>query len=101
MQSLILVEQPYFNEPGFETRPDAKVACNAYNQALRYHTMEVAMLDSLRNPDPDMNAVIRMHFRGKRAHILRQCKQYVYSGMRISNLRVLVYRRRWQRIVYF
>jgi len=34
------------------------------------------MLDCLRNPDPDMNAVIRMHLRGKKAHILRQCKQW-------------------------
>jgi len=76
IQSLILVEQPYFNEPGFETRPHAKLACDAYNQALRYHTMEIAMLDCLRNPDPDMNAVIRMHLRGKKAHILRQCKQW-------------------------
>jgi baculoviral IAP repeat-containing protein 6 len=48
IQSLILVEQPYFNEPGFETRPESKAACREYNQALQYHTIQTAMLGNLR-----------------------------------------------------
>lgn len=36
IQSLILVDEPYFNEPGFESHPHARRQCEEYNQSLRY-----------------------------------------------------------------
>lgn len=86
IQSLILVDQPYFNEPGFETRPESKTACAMYNQALKYHTMETAILGNLKNPDPAFNSVIRTHFRCKKAHILRDCKKWAEEAAAVDKL---------------
>lgn len=36
IQSLILVDEPYFNEPGYEGRPQARKECHEYNQSLQY-----------------------------------------------------------------
>jgi ubiquitin-protein ligase len=35
IQSLILVDEPYFNEPGFEGRPFARTECEEYNQSIQ------------------------------------------------------------------
>ena len=86
IQSLILVDQPYFNEPGFETRPDSKTACAMYNQALKYHTMETAILENLKNPDPAFNSVIRTHFRCKKLHILRDCKKWADEAAAVDKM---------------
>mmetsp|Transcript_19935 Transcript_19935/g.59612 ORF Transcript_19935/g.59612 Transcript_19935/m.59612 type:complete len:636 (-) Transcript_19935:63-1970(-) len=76
IQSLILVDEPYFNEPGFESRPHAKKECAEYNQAIQYQTMAVAMLEMLRDGPPEFAAVVQTHFRLKRANIIAQCKEW-------------------------
>eukprot|EP00039_Didymoeca_costata_P032272 m.37213 g.37213 ORF g.37213 m.37213 type:complete len:810 (+) comp9276_c0_seq2:247-2676(+) len=74
IQSLILVDDPYFNEPGYETQPGAGDACKMYNHTLRFHTIQNAMLDNLNHPDPDLLPIIRSHFRCKKESILNACR---------------------------
>ena len=62
IQSLILVAEPYFNEPGYErdmgtARGDA--ASRAYNAELRRHTLEHAVCDHLARPPPAFAEVCR------------------------------------------
>ena len=77
VQSLILVDEPYFNEPGFESRPNAKEQSAAYNQALNLHTMRIAILQMLQEDfHPEMRAVIRNHFLYKRKQIIQQCDEW-------------------------
>ncbi|KAJ4301981.1 hypothetical protein N0V88_002112 [Collariella sp. IMI 366227] len=46
IQSMIFNEKPYYNEPGYETKPnDAR--CEAYNREIEPHTVRVAMKEWL------------------------------------------------------
>ena len=53
IQSLIFVNEPYFNEPGYETMistPAGKKASLQYNANIRQATVRWAMLDMLMQP---------------------------------------------------
>lgn len=50
IQGLVMVEDPYFNEPGFEGyRQQHKKQAQAYNQNIRKQTLKWAIEDPLRN----------------------------------------------------
>eukprot|EP00439_Symbiodinium_sp_Y106_P079920 s861_g18.t1 len=66
IQSLILVPQPYFNEPGYETqigtsRGDSQ--SKAYNATVRENCIRWAMIDVLRSPMPEFAEAIKLHFK--------------------------------------
>ena len=96
IQSLVLVPDPYYNEPGFERSAAASMSAIAatsgpasatttasasasatrdpsklYNNSLRFQTIRLAMLEQLRRPSPLFAQVIRDHFRLK-AHAIRK-----------------------------
>lgn len=73
IQSLILVPDPFYNEPGFDAR-QSKRESECYNCSLRFHTAAVAMLKALKEPVPEFRAVIRTHFQEKKEEIRRQIK---------------------------
>ena len=80
IQALILVPDPYFNEPGYEQergtpRGDAHSA--SYNVPLREATLKHAMIGQLKQPPPELADVIREHFRLKRPLIAAQCAQWL------------------------
>ncbi|CAJ1945671.1 unnamed protein product [Cylindrotheca closterium] len=72
IQSLILVEQPYFNEPGFqasEGTPSGICESDKYNENVRRFTLDAAILPHLRRLTgalvpmyPEFDAVIDKHF---------------------------------------
>lgn len=80
IQSLILVDQPYFNEPGYErdygTERGNKLS-DAYNEPLHFHTIELAMIDQLKNGPPEYKNVIDNHFRIKKDDILTTCEKWI------------------------
>jgi baculoviral IAP repeat-containing protein 6 len=88
IQSLILVEQPYFNEPGYEQRGDM-AASKAYNANIREKTVQWAMLDQLRKPPAEFAEPIRAHFRLRGPFILRQIDAWIAeaTGAHASTLR--------------
>merc|ERR1712039_1162979 len=66
IQSLILVPEPYFNEPGYEREIGTKQGeCRSweYNMPVRENCVRWAMLDQLKNPAPEFREVIEEHFR--------------------------------------
>ena len=73
IQSLILVEQPYFNEPGWEkqmhTETGKKKAFD-YNDNLRLQNLKWAIIDKLENPPVGFENLILEHFKFKRDEIL-------------------------------
>jgi ubiquitin-protein ligase len=74
IQSLILVEQPYFNEPGFEASlgtPQGKASSDRYNAQVRRDNAMHAMLDNLRHIPGELRVAVRIHFRMKRRSITR------------------------------
>jgi ubiquitin-protein ligase len=59
---LIFVENPYFNEPGFESRQGTKegdTQSNLYTAAIRSYTIKYALLEHLISPDVEFGATIK------------------------------------------
>jgi len=79
IQSLILVPQPYYNEPGYErqmgTQPGDS-ASFAYNDHIRSETLRWTMLEMLRSPPAGFEDVVRTHFYLKQKEILTQCEKW-------------------------
>lgn len=69
IQSLILVPEPYFNEPGYErTRNTAggQQASAEYNANIKQATIRWAMLEQLRRPPPAFKEVSQAIWRSGR-----------------------------------
>jgi len=78
IQSLILVPDPYFNEPGYEramgTAEGDRVSA-IYNENIMLGTIRHAMLDHLENTGPpEYSEVMRLHFAMKREIIRAQVR---------------------------
>lgn len=62
IQSMIFVDDTYFNEPGFESTrntPSGKAAALAYNKGTARGTLKHAVLQALRKPTPAFADIIR------------------------------------------
>lgn len=91
IQSLILVPQPYFNEPSFEQSmhtSQGKMQSENYNQVIRYATLRWAIQGQLESPAPGFADVIKEHFRLKRELVLKQCEQWTELADRSHKPRV-------------
>lgn len=82
IQSLILIEQPYFNEPSYEKSigtVGGKQKSKDYNNKIRLYTMRYSILDLLKNPSkyPEFEQVFLKHFRLKKDMILKTCQKWV------------------------
>ncbi|XP_035825485.1 baculoviral IAP repeat-containing protein 6 [Aplysia californica] len=80
IQSLILVSEPYFNEPGYERSrgtPPGEASSHEYDANIRQATVKWAMLEQLKNPSPCFKEIIHTHFWLKRHEILQQCEAWI------------------------
>jgi ubiquitin-protein ligase len=94
IQSLILVEQPYFNEPGYESTMNSEKGIEAsfkYNEPLRYHTIELAIIDQIKNPPEEYKEVILNHFKIKKDDILCTCKKWVDESIEYKVKMIEIY----------
>jgi hypothetical protein len=69
-----MVEQPFFNEPGFEAQmhtPHGKKQSAEYNRDIRLYTACHAILDMLDRPPPAFREVVFNHFRTKSGAVRR------------------------------
>lgn len=80
IQSLILVSEPYFNEPGFERSrgtPSGNHSSREYNSNIYQACVKWAMLEQIRNPSPCFKDVINTHFWLKRNEICQQIENWI------------------------
>ena len=80
VQSLILVPEPYFNEPGYEQSrgtPSGTQRSQEYNANITQATARWAILEQLRNPPPCFKKVILRHFSLKKDLVLEICENWV------------------------
>ena len=80
IQSLILVEQPYFNEPSYEQSigtPQGERQSKDYNTVIRRGTVAHAILAPLRSPPPFFEAVVAAHFSRIRERAIRVVGEWV------------------------
>ncbi|ESK95974.1 ubiquitin conjugating enzyme family protein [Moniliophthora roreri MCA 2997] len=76
IQSMILCEEPYLNEPGWASSggtPQSK----AYSANVRRMVVKTAMLGNLKNPPEPFGDVVRTHFRLKAKSISKQLDQWL------------------------
>lgn len=80
IQSLILVPEPYFNEPGYERSrgtPAGNQSSREYNANICQATVRWAMLEQILNPCPCFKDVIQAHFYLKRDEIIAQVDGWI------------------------
>ena len=75
IQALILVDRPYFNEPGYGA-PCDNPRSNAYSANIRKECMTVAILKMIQNPPFAFLDVVHSYFRLKRDEILAQIEEW-------------------------
>uniref|UniRef100_A0A1X7VLP9 UBC core domain-containing protein n=1 Tax=Amphimedon queenslandica TaxID=400682 RepID=A0A1X7VLP9_AMPQE len=79
IQSLILVPEPFFNEPGYEQHrgtPYGDSKSLIYNADIFVATIQWAMIDNLRQPSPCFKQIILKHFYYRKEEILQQCNKW-------------------------
>ena len=80
IQSLILVEKPYFNEPGYErtmNSPGGMELSKKYNEAVRLNTIKVAMIENIKNKIDSFENLTVEHFKYKKDEIINTVKQWI------------------------
>ena len=98
IQALILVPDPFFNEPGYEkTRGtvEGDRQSRLYNEAIREGAVKYAMIGQLKATNlPELRDTILAHFRLRRAVILEQVKGWASdsgnSSRHSANMQTLV-----------
>lgn len=81
IQSQILIEEPYFNEPGHESyinQTHGISSSKKYNANIRLYTMTSTIYQLLENPSmyPQFTDVIIDHFKMKKDYILELCDKW-------------------------
>lgn len=83
IQSLVMVPDPYFNEPGYEQcmNTDAGKKMSAdYNLGVRINNINHAMIAQLQHPHPGFEEVIKTHFYMKKDRILEEVNEWAKSS---------------------
>ncbi len=74
-QAIIMSEEVYFNEPGFENEagtPEGEKKNEGYQNIVRYCNIKFAMLGQIRKPSKGFESVIKRHFYIKKAEIMKE-----------------------------
>ncbi|KMZ04446.1 baculoviral IAP repeat-containing protein 6 isoform X6 [Drosophila simulans] len=110
IQSLILVPEPYFNEPGFERSrgsPSGTNSSREYNSNIYQACVRWAMLEQIRSPSQCFKDVIHKHFWLKREEICAQIEgwieelgkpQYTERASRTISFNSMVLRRHYRHL---
>merc|ERR1712137_50116 len=85
IQSLILVENPYYNEPGYQFSANDQANLD-YNSNIQRGTTRLAILGQLRDKQSVFKDVIRNHCRLKRNEILQQAKEWNIEASLLKDL---------------
>ena len=87
IQSLIFIDEPYFNEPGHErsmnTEPGKK-ASKEYNKNVKFNNLTWAMVDMLKKPPKGFESVIETHFKLKSNKILSEVGKWASDASNVS-----------------
>ena len=96
IQSLILVDKPYFNEPGYErimNTLEGDTKSFEYNEEIRYYTIEWAIINNIINPPKEYQDVIIQHFKIKKDDILNNVKKWVDESIKLKIKMDIIYKK--------
>eukprot|EP01083_Nonionella_stella_P031450 86143_1 len=86
IQSLILVPEPYFNEPGYEQSIGTSrgtSSSNQYNQTIQQATVRWAMIEMIRNPPTPFRDAILSHFFLRKNRVLELAEGWLGPGNKL------------------
>lgn len=87
IQSLILVPDPYFNEPGYEQMIGTAKGTESsrhYNAGIQQNTLHWAVLDQIVNPTPEFQDVIKCHFYFIRNKLIREISKWAEANANLK-----------------
>lgn len=79
-QAIIMSQEVYFNEPGFEGeagKPEGERRNEGYSNIVRYGNVKWAMLGQLNNPPKGFETVVKRHFYIKKEEILKDLYKWI------------------------
>jgi ubiquitin-protein ligase len=84
IQSQILIDQPFFNEPGYEIHYntlDGIEKSKKYNDTIRLYTMRHTILEIIENKKiyRPFEDILDFYFKSKKEHILETCIKWMSS----------------------
>lgn len=85
IQSLIMVENPYFNEPGWERQMHTEAGKKKsfeYSDKIRLETIRWAINDKIINPPPDYQNFIKEHFKLKQDELIEVTEKWVSESIK-------------------
>ena len=91
IQSLILVEEPYFNEPGYQRSkgtPAGTRQSNEYNKNIRNMNIRWAIIENILNPPNEFEFVMKHHFMVKRDEIIQMAKDWKINSELQERLKI-------------
>jgi ubiquitin-protein ligase len=80
IQSLIFVDEPYYNEPGYEEDMGSEWSqkeSEQYSENIRKQTLVWAVKDVIENPPQGFEEVVRLHFKMKKEEVLAQANKWM------------------------
>jgi len=83
VQSIIMSEEVYFNEPGYEHEagtPNGEKKNTAYGNIVKYGNVKYAMLGMLKNPPKGFESVVKRHFYIKKQDVIKTCRYWVQQA---------------------
>lgn len=91
IQSLIMVPDPYFNEPGMESQRGMEAQSQQYNATVRYHCIRLAMYDMIAHPPFAFSKICRTHFVLKKNEIKLQLQAWAREFAQYSSASAMSY----------
>jgi len=79
IQSLIFVDDPYYNEPGYQTRSRIEASIK-YNENIQVNNIRYAIIDNIVNPDKDFKDLIYDHFKLNKDKIINKVDKWLNEG---------------------
>ena len=80
IQSSILTEQPYFNEPGYERYINTErgnTENKNYNEKLYPHIIKYSMIEQLKCAPTGYEEVVKLHFKMKKEEIMNTIQKWI------------------------
>ena len=85
IQSLIMVENPYFNEPSYERSmhtEHGKAKSFDYTDNIRLETIRVAMIETIKNKNKSYSNFIDEHFKFKKDEIYSTITEWINTSIK-------------------
>ena len=88
IQSIIMSDLVYFNEPGYERElgtQEGNELNEGYSNIVRYNNIRVCMIDAINNPPKGFENVIKIHFYLKKEQILSEVDSWIERAKKVSH----------------